>query len=307
MVKNLVAAEETASQKLKDEAEAAAAKEAAAKEAAANEAAAKEAAAKEAAKKEEAEKKEVERTSLPWMDMEAVRIQANFDKKSVPTGPRRPSSLGLSLEQYAASHESDFNELLAMEPLDGWNFKAEQDGAKIYTKPDPDRPNNMFKSVYTITVSEGKWEILAGLLDVESRKEWDEMVIQAKTVEAHFPFYRLSYVAIKSPAFVISDRDLLLLGRIRFDQDGSVLISLKSTTHPDYPEKSGLVRAEMVCGGYIIRPTASPQQFNMIWCGCVNPSGWLPTAVANAVAWKQGLTLPRVAQHIAKKSKARKS
>eukprot|EP00930_Biecheleria_cincta_P059188 TRINITY_DN44941_c0_g1_i1.p1 TRINITY_DN44941_c0_g1~~TRINITY_DN44941_c0_g1_i1.p1 ORF type:complete len:341 (-),score=58.76 TRINITY_DN44941_c0_g1_i1:449-1471(-) len=237
----------------------------------------------------------------PFQDRMARERAEKMTSPPVARGKRRPSTTvpGATPQSYVAKHEEVFQELLRMEPMDGWNFKAEGDGVKIYVKQDPRLPFTTFKAIGTLPVRENVFELIEGLGDVERRPLWDDMILKAECKERHFPFYQASCTQIKSPSFLLCNREMLNVGRIRWEEDGGALLALKSFTDPDYPEQPGLVRAEMVAGGYIIRPTSNPKEFLVTWAGCVNPGGWIPTAVANIVAYKQGFTLAKYAKYAA--------
>lgn len=230
-----------------------------------------------------------------FQDRMARERAEKMTNRVLTRGKRRPSTTvpGVTAQSYVDSHEATFQELLRMEPMDGWNLKAEGDGVKTYVKQDPNLPFSVFKAIGTLPVREGIHELLDGLGDVEKRPNWDEMILRAELKERHFPFYQVSYSQIKSPSFLLCNREMLTVGRMRFEEDGGALMALKSVTDPDYPEQPGHVRAEMVVGGYIIRPTSNAKEFLVTWAGCVNPGGWIPTAVANIVAYKQGSTLAK--------------
>eukprot|EP00933_Yihiella_yeosuensis_P070748 TRINITY_DN78904_c0_g1_i1.p1 TRINITY_DN78904_c0_g1~~TRINITY_DN78904_c0_g1_i1.p1 ORF type:complete len:348 (+),score=72.42 TRINITY_DN78904_c0_g1_i1:158-1201(+) len=211
-------------------------------------------------------------------------------------GKRRPSSENVTLDDYIAKYDADFKRLLAMEPMEGWTLHKEAMGAKIYLKPpEGDVPFCQFKSIVEFDCGPnfGIEHILAGLTAVEDRLKWDEMVIQSESVEMHSPFYRITYAQIRSPAFIIANRDICLLGRMRWLDEGGLVMCVQSTPETELPEVPGFVRSKMLCGGYIVRPTAKPNTYTLIWTGCVDPAGWLPAWVANHVAWKQGLSLPK--------------
>ncbi|CAE8592862.1 unnamed protein product [Polarella glacialis] len=216
----------------------------------------------------------------------------------------RPSVAGLKLDEYVASHEPDFQALLSLEPMAGWTFKTEVDGTKIYVKSDTSG-KCQFKATGTLHTRNGLPEIIEGLTDMEQRKQWDELLIKCETLEAYTPFYRISYTQVRSPALLISHRELLMCGRMRFEADGGASICLRSIIDPDYSGEPGFVRATMEIGGYIIRPVAGkPNSFTMMWAGCADPSGWIPSWIANNIAWKQGLTLSRFAKFMAMKFEA---
>jgi hypothetical protein len=229
---------------------------------------------------------------------------AQTKENPLHVGPRRPSTdlKDLTLDRYTVSHDEKFNRLLTMEPMEGWTFKTEHEGAKIYVRQDPDSPLFQFKSICEIACSKGLGYIIQNLAAVEERPKWDEMIIESRIVKANTPFYRVSFAKIESPSpLLITRRELLLIGRCRFEPDGGALLTIQSITDPEFPETAGFVRADMINGGYIIRPTSKPDVFLITWTGVVNPNGWIPSWVANAVAWKQGLTLPKFAKHLQNK------
>lgn len=206
-------------------------------------------------------------------------------------GPRRPSAVGKDLPRYVASHWSAFAKLRAMEPMEGWYFKAEQDGCQIYTKHEHDQAIMSFKAITTLdTKGGGIIPIANGLIDVENRPKWDPMIMECRTLEKHIPYYVCVYVAVKAPAPVVSNRDMVFAARVMVEDDGSSFIAMETIEHPEVPELPGFVRARMQ-GGYIIRPTSTPSVFRVIWTGQVDARGWIPTWASNLVAWRQGLTL----------------
>jgi len=250
----------------------------------------------ESSKKEEIKREVNDEEQLPdepWMDWTNRIMFLRAGKPPNRTGKRRPSTEGLNMEQYSAKHEADFKKLLSFEPEDGWIFNREVDGTKIYVKQDPDQPLTSFKAICMMENREGIHDIVAGLSDAANRKHWDEMLIGASVVEAHTPFYRVSYTQIEKQSIITSRRDLCLIGRLRWEKDGGCLMALQTSDDPALnAEKPGFVRAKMT-GGYIIRPTDRPNVFKVIWTGTVDAGGWIPTAIANLVAWKQGLTLSK--------------
>ena len=57
------------------------------------------------------------------------------------------------------------------------------------------------------------------ILDVASRPEYDETCMYGRTIEQHLPQYSVMYVQIETPTPLVTNRDLLLLGRLCFEQD----------------------------------------------------------------------------------------
>merc|ERR1712146_467801 len=104
------------------------------------------------------------------------------------------------------------------------------------------------------------------------------------------PYYRIIHFEMISPVAVIAPRDLLILSRICFEPDGSILIATEHTEHKDCPEQSGYVRCH-VQGGYIIRPTGNSDEYQVTFAVQSDPRGWLPGWVKALVAWKVPVAL----------------
>eukprot|EP00927_Polykrikos_kofoidii_P058917 TRINITY_DN5379_c0_g1_i1.p1 TRINITY_DN5379_c0_g1~~TRINITY_DN5379_c0_g1_i1.p1 ORF type:complete len:393 (-),score=59.01 TRINITY_DN5379_c0_g1_i1:36-1214(-) len=213
------------------------------------------------------------------------------------TGKRRPSSEGKSVQAYINSHQADFDRLRSFESSSGWvHQKTTQDGAAIFTRAEEGKV--CFKATAEITLPEegdkGIARIMNGILRISERPKWDDMCQEGSVQEAYPPFYRVSYVKMYSPSLIVSPRDLVILGRMCWLEDGGFAVHLSSTEHPDLPDASGFVRAEMCLGGYIVRPKAgSSNTFRIMWSGNVDPKGLIPTIVANSMVWKQGITLDK--------------
>eukprot|EP00747_Dinoflagellata_sp_TGD_P085454 gnl/TRDRNA2_/TRDRNA2_162892_c0_seq1.p1 gnl/TRDRNA2_/TRDRNA2_162892_c0~~gnl/TRDRNA2_/TRDRNA2_162892_c0_seq1.p1 ORF type:complete len:247 (+),score=49.41 gnl/TRDRNA2_/TRDRNA2_162892_c0_seq1:32-772(+) len=212
--------------------------------------------------------------------------------------PRRPSSVGTGLDDYVQKNTAVFQALLDLEPNDGWTFKASQDSVNIYIKRVPGKALMCFKGQSRLSAhGKGlKW-LIDGIATPEERPKWDETCISGRLVERYPPFYSSSYYQIQSPAPIISNRDLLVIGRMRFEEDGGVLLGVESLELPSIPQAKSFVRCQME-GGYIFRPTEDPDIFNVTFAGAVDPKGWIPGWVVDFITWKQGLTLAKYAAYL---------
>mmetsp|Transcript_40612 Transcript_40612/g.73111 ORF Transcript_40612/g.73111 Transcript_40612/m.73111 type:complete len:323 (+) Transcript_40612:60-1028(+) len=233
----------------------------------------------------------------PWQDWTSRVMLGRAKMVNPPLGKRRPSTEGLTLEQYVAKHDQGWNQLLAMDSMEGWSLNREVEGTEIYTKQDPDKPFSNFKAICMLEAREGIHELVAGLSNAQNRKHWDEMFLDSEKLEEHSPYYRVNYTQIEAQSLLTSRRDLCLIGRVRWEKDGSCLMLIEDSDDPALNMgRPGFVRAKMLIGGYIIRPTEKPEIFKVTWTGCIDPGGWIPTAIANLVAWKQGITLRKYAK-----------
>mmetsp|Transcript_66508 Transcript_66508/g.185409 ORF Transcript_66508/g.185409 Transcript_66508/m.185409 type:complete len:192 (+) Transcript_66508:580-1155(+) len=159
-------------------------------------------------------------------------------------------------------------------------------------------PLIFFKGVTHVQVKGGFSAIANHIAAAEARPLWDKTCMFSEVVEAYKPFYQIMYLQIRSPAPFVSNRDIVLLGRLRLEENGSVLFSVRSTEYHHLPERPDFVRADFRQGGYIVRPTADPEIIQVTFAGFVDVKGWLPDWVKSFVMWEQGLTLEAFRSYI---------
>lgn len=97
---------------------------------------------------------------------------------------------------------------------------------------------------------------------------------------------------------VVSNRDFVMARAVRVNDDGSILANHVSIEHPEKGDQKGFVRGEIDVSGYYIVPKSDNS------CTCyyvvqLDPKGWIPTVVVNAVASKQPLVLAKLKKHFA--------
>jgi len=231
-------------------------------------------------------------------EMSAKEKDFLSDKKT--SQPQRPSTLNTGFQAYSDKHAAEFDEVKAMVASDGWTLKKTVDTVDIFTKQcrsvtsgDVTHGSDMLytKGVTTIkTYGKGIRHLLANMLTAEDRPQYDEVCGFGETVESVLPYYRIVYFQIKAPAAIIAPRDVLTLSRIRFEEDGSMILATSSCDHASKPSKSPHVRC-MIQGGYVISPTSDPDAFQVTFVVSADPGGWLPGWVKNLIAWKSQLVL----------------
>lgn len=209
---------------------------------------------------------------------------------------RRPSSENVTYQQYTDKHKSEYDRVLELEKPDGWTFKQEERGVKVYTKAVDNCKLLYFKGT-NIVKCESMCVLMQKMFKPEDRPKWDEMCISGRSAEGTPPFYRVTYVALKAPAAWISQRDLVGIGRWKFVSPDVVVVALRSEEHPDLPEQNGFVRINFIEGGYVLRDQGNGT-FLVTYTACVDPKGWLPTWAANMGCVKQALTLAKLKEYI---------
>lgn len=211
------------------------------------------------------------------------------------TGRRRPSSVGVSFNDYSRRHISDLAALRSLESNDGWDFRMTHADVDIYTKDVENMPCKCFKGSCKIRLYGHRSRCLAEALKAHAnRKRWDDLCLASRVVEEYPPFYSVGHFKFSSGTRLISDREMLIMCHLFFEEDGSVFATSRSTIQDDVPEDPDCVRATLHAGGYIMRPTADGDVFGLTYVGCVEGGGWIPTWVQDMVAWRQPLALARL-------------
>lgn len=219
--------------------------------------------------------------------------EANFDGKST----RRPSSENIMLDRYSERHAAEFDKVLELDRPEGWHPHGQIDGVEVYTRTFEGCSLAYFKGQATLHCKGGMGALLSKLFKTEDRPVWDEMCTFGASTHKAMPFYKYSLVQIKAPAPILSNRELLVVGRTRYMEDGSVIVSCKSVELPELPVVPGFVRAKFLDGGYVIRP-AGEDDYLVTWTGCVDPCGFIPTFVANLTMKRQALTLAKLRSYL---------
>jgi hypothetical protein len=76
----------------------------------------------------------------------------------------------------------------------------------------------------------------------------------------------------------VSPRELLFLARWRAEADGSLLMSARTVDCKQCPPQSGFVRAEVRCGGFLIRPVKGNPNQSMV-CAAARARAPVPLPV----------------------------
>jgi len=218
-----------------------------------------------------------------------------LSKTFVDVGDRRPSIDNISIDEYTKKHDADFQRLLDLNKDARWVYKKTAEGVVVH---------QFFDEKLGVAAVKGETEmdcgkhgglkyILECLLDPANRPQYDETCCFGEMVEQRLPYYRVSYFQLLTPTPFISNRDVLLLGRLRFEEDGTLLIDLKQMDPSKKPLNPDFERIDWKAGGYIIRPTEKEGVLKVSFMACVDPNGWLPQWLKNLIAWKQSLVLAK--------------
>ena len=95
---------------------------------------------------------------------------------------------------------------------------------------------------------------------------------------------KIIYNRIKTPP-IISNRDAVFVQGMQQDGEDTYIAST-STVFPERPEIDGVVRVNVIIGGYIVRPI-EPGKCTFSYIMNVDPRGDIPSAVTNMVQKRQ--------------------
>ena len=159
-----------------------------------------------------------------------------------------------------------------------WILRKEKDGIFVYDlKTDTTR----FNSIKVETELIGKVEdLMLILLDVENHAQWAYGTKSAALLQRISEKEIIFYKELKSPAFVVSDRDIVIRLKV-IPNPSSNSIQVESTALPDFiPPKANLVRVPLSNETWIITPLAE-QKIKVHYYLQFDPGGVLPPLLVN--------------------------
>ena len=121
--------------------------------------------------------------------------------------------------------------------------------------------------------------IFALVSDLDRKKQWDPMFVEGRVVKEFSPEVKVNYQRFYAP-WPVSHRDFVFMSVLRREPDGTIVFAGSSIDIPSLPDVSGLVRGEMVRGGFILRPHGEGET-RVTYIVHVDPRGMLPTMIVN--------------------------
>lgn len=122
-------------------------------------------------------------------------------------------------------------------------------------------------------------EILALVSDLDRKKQWDPMFVEGRVLKEFTADLKVNYQHFYAP-WPVSHRDFVFMSVVQREEDGTIVYSGTSIELPTMPDVSGLVRGEMVRGGFILRPHGE-RETRLTYLVHVDPRGMLPTMIVN--------------------------
>jgi len=123
--------------------------------------------------------------------------------------------------------------------------------------------------------------------DMEERSKWDKNFNQCRVVATDVQGCDLVHCIMKIPT--VTPREFLQYRRVRLNEDGSVVIFLRSAEHPNCPEDSRYIRVENKCSGYVFRQTYvnGLPVMHLFLMSCSDVKGMIPKWIINMMAPKK--------------------
>ena len=164
-----------------------------------------------------------------------------------------------------------------------WRLVVNKPETKVYQRKVIDSPICMIKAFCEVKYSAKT--VYTAIWDTSIRTKWDAVFNEFRLIDTT-PHYEVLYYMIKTP-FGITKRDWLQR-RIEihdYPEPGTIILHFCSMEHPLMPPKKGVIRAETLISGYVIRPTSENTCTVMI-VSQNDIKGLIPKVVVNSFATK---------------------
>lgn len=188
---------------------------------------------------------------------------------------------------FSHPYQDCFEQLLAIdrEPCSEklWRKVVDKPETKVYQKRVENSPICMIRANCDVNFS--SHIVYTAIWDTAIRTQWDAVFHEFRLIDK-LPDYEVLYYMIKTP-FGITKRDWLQR-RVEihdYPEPGTIMMYYVSCEHPGMPPRKGVIRAETLVSGYIIRPTGENTCTVMI-VSQNDVKGLIPKVIVNSVASK---------------------
>jgi len=159
-----------------------------------------------------------------------------------------------------------------------WMPLGEQNGISAYKTEVPGTKVVGFRGETMVYASAEK--VMHVLLDNDHRKDWVDRLSVSKVLEQTSPFEYVIYQEFNLP-WPMKNRDFVYRGKAERDEQGRVILTLKSEEYKNAPKTTG-VRAELKESRYIITPIGkfkSKLEVEIL----SDPKGGIPSWLVNLI------------------------
>ena len=198
----------------------------------------------------------------------------------------------------ATKGEEKLQELLSYEnSTEGWEdlgVDDEVESSRLYM------PTGYYLIRGVGDIDQSPQNIHALILDIDRKREWDQLFVEGRVVANLNANSRLLYQHFSAP-WPVSHRDFAFLSISKHLEDGSIISTGFSVETPLVPEVGGLVRGEMHMAGFIMRQVA-PNLTRLTYLVHIDPKGSIPTMVINQTQKKQTQNVGKIRNYLASHS-----
>lgn len=160
-----------------------------------------------------------------------------------------------------------------------WKSEKNKNGIQVYTRSVEGSSLKEFMGKTTINASPE--QIVALIKNVPSYTGWLHDCKEAKMLNEKSRTDWTIYLRNGAP-WPVNDRDVVIQARMTESKDGKVVISMKESSTPNIPTKSGVVRIPSLKGYWKITPTEDGKS-EVVYQAHTDPGGNIPEFAANLV------------------------
>lgn len=182
---------------------------------------------------------------------------------------------------------------------DGWISVGNDKGVEILKRPaqDGEKPFDSY-----IGITEINAPALYTLMFIHSfahRYEWDEMYVKGEDLEVFDHLLtKVSMTELKG-VWPASGRDMCNFIVLRELDEGVYCQAYEAVEFAKYPEQNGLVRAEILLGGFVIKElSADPPKCKVSYITKVDLKGYFPASFSNKVTMSQPKAVGKVREKV---------
>ena len=185
-------------------------------------------------------------------------------------------------EQYLKLLDEEYKELMEINKSNGWKHIMNENKVNVYQREHKGmlcgKGEGIIENVNTLAT-------ISFLKLLNRRKEWDVMLDETNTkILVNYNKHCMISRSCFKKVFPTSARDFVTINQTRYLGDGKFVVLSKSITTPLCPEVNGIVRAQLILGGFIISPTGpNNASSNVIYITQANLNGYIPSSIQKSM------------------------
>ena len=182
-------------------------------------------------------------------------------------------------------------------PLENWRLDSNKDGVKAYIRQNPATKLNMARG--DAIISKSIADIQPAIQDPTIVLKWDDSTSVNEIVEKTDDYVIVRTIDKKKP--LVTQRETVAVRKGITLDNGTFMSIGNSAEHTKFPVKKDYIRAE-VLWSWILTPVENdPNKTNVIYIVAVDPKGWIPGPIFNAVIHEQAQMVKKLRTFIEKK------